>query len=284
MKKFSILVWAVVFISLPIVVTAGPIRLAPLPIFAEKEATKKFLPFAHYLSEITDSQVDLVYHQSYKTLLDELIHDKIDLAYLGPLPYVLLIDKDPAFVPVVRFVDAGGASTYTCSLVVFDQDLPTLNVSATTSVALTQPYSTCGYLLSEHLLNRHDLSLSNIPFYYADHHSECALDVVRGKAAVAGVKTSIARQYSLLGLRSVEQSEPLPGFLLVANPHTLTAETIEQIRSALLRLDPRHNAKDAEICASWGNDIRYGAIPVQVGDYQTIVNLLDKITIPGVNQ
>ena len=184
----------------------------------------------------------------------------------------------------MRFVNADGASTYTCSLVTFDSGATSWKFAPTIPIALTQPYSTCGYLLTEHLLNRHNHSLQDTPFHYTGQHSECALDVIRGKAKIAGVKTSIGQQYSHLGLQLLEQSEPLPGFLLVANPRTLTADTIERIRSKLLQLDPRHNEADAATTKSWGNAIRYGAIPVQDGDYQHIEKLLDQIKIPGVNQ
>ncbi|MDX2479183.1 MAG: PhnD/SsuA/transferrin family substrate-binding protein [Desulfuromusa sp.] len=283
-NKIALMIWTVVFLLLPFVVSAGPIRLAPLPMLDEATSIRQFLPFAHYLSDITGKQVDLVYHQNYKVLLDEFMHDNIDLAYLGPLPFVLLMRENPDFVPLVRFVDADGASTYTCSLVAFDRDILNGNFTSTTPVALTQPYSTCGYLLTEHLLNRQSFSLKNTPFYYAGHHSECALNVIRGKATVAGLKTSIAQQYRHLGLQLIEESEPLPGFLLVANPRTLTAEVIEQIRSSLLSLDPRHNPDDATLTAAWGKNIRYGTIPVQVDDYQHIETQLNQIKIPGVNQ
>ncbi len=284
LKRIAVGVWVVVLISLPIVAFARPIVFAPLPMVSGDEVKKQFYPFAKHLSDITGNQVDLAYYQNYKELLEAFIDDKIDLAYLGPLPYVLLIEEDPTFVPLVRFLDADGESTYTCSLVTFDVDILNRNCASPTLVALTQPYSTCGYLLTEELLNRHDLSLTNIPFYYTGQHSECVLDVVRGKATVAGVKTSIAKQYSHLGLHLVEQSEPLPGFLLVANSRTFTAETIEQLRSSLLQLEPYNGTKNTGNGAAWGKSFRNGTIPVEASDYQCIVDQVNNNKIPGVNQ
>jgi phosphonate transport system substrate-binding protein len=261
---------------------AKTIRFSPIPMLPQATISKQFFSFVQYLSKNTGQQVELVYQQDYQKLIEEFINDKIDLAYLGPLPYVILTERDPDFVPVVRFVDARGQSTYTCSLVTFDQNIADLSSSSSLPVALTQPFSTCGYLMTEHLLNQSGLSLEHVPHYYAEKHSECALDVIRGKASFAGVMTPIGEQYRKLGLQFIGESEPLPGFLLVANPRTLPADTIDRLRNSLLHLDPRNNPADAEVTKFWGENLRYGAVPARNADYQPIKDKLKQIIIPGV--
>lgn len=281
--RITLTIWLIV-ILFSVDALAKTIRFAPLPMLSQATIIQQYTPFAKYLSKNTGQQVELIYHQSYQELLNELIKDNIDLAYLGPLPYVMLRKSDPNFVPVVRFVDANGKSTYTCSLVTFSRDLSALSSSSKLPVALTQPFSTCGYLMTEDLLNRRGLSLENTPYYYTGKHSECALDVIRGKASVAGIKTSIGKQYKNLGVQFADQSAPLPGFLLVANPRTLSLDTIDRIRKSLLNLDPLNNPEDAKTTKSWGAGIRYGAIPAYNDDYQAIIDKLKKIVIPEVNQ
>jgi|LGVE01.1.fsa_nt_gb phosphonate transport system substrate-binding protein len=257
--------------------SAQPIRFAPLPMLSKSEVGKNFQPFAHYLSTITSTDVEIIYHKSYQTLLDGLINDQIDLAYLGPLPYVSLTQQDPSYVPVVRFVNQHGEASYTCALVSFDSPLSKFDSVLLPTVALTQPQSTCGYLVTEQLLQQLHTSLNDLPYYYAGQHSECALEVLRGKAQFAGMKTSIARQYHKLGLSVVVQSDSLPGFLLVANSRTLDGETIRKIRTSLLELN---SPSGAVTTASWGKMIRYGAIPVQSSDYDGIRQMVDRIKIP----
>lgn len=282
--KITLTLWLLLVVVFSVDVAAKIIRLAPLPMLSQATVITQFSPFAQYLSKNTGQQVELVYHQNYQDLINEFIKDNVDLAYLGPLPYVMLIERDPDFVPVVRFVNGSGQSTYTCSLVTFDRNHAALPSLTELPVALTQPLSTCGYLMTEDLLNRRGLSLESTPYYYSGKHSECALDVIRGKASVAGIKTSIAKQYKSLGLQFIEQSVPLPGFLLVANSRTLSAETIDRIRNSLLSLDPLHNPADAETTRSWGAGIRYGAVPAHKDDYQLITKKLRQIIIPGVSQ
>lgn len=259
---------------------AQPIRFAPLPMVSERQIEKNFQPFVHYLSTVTSTDVEMIHHKNYDTILDGLINDQIDLAFLGPLPYVFLTQQDLSYVPVVRFINQGGNSTYTCSLVSFDSNLSRLDSTMPPIVALTQPESTCGYLLTEQLLQLFHASLDDLPYYYAGQHSECALEVLRGNAQFAGMQTSIARQYHNLGLRVVAESDPLPGFLLLANPRTLDSDTILKIRTALLGLKPYESSDGAVTTAGWGELIRYGAIPVQSSDYDVIRKMLDGVTIP----
>lgn len=260
------------------------IRFAPLPMVSKTEVYRQFLPFAHYLESVAAQTVELIYHDSYQSLLDDLTNDRIDLAYLGPLPYVLLQQQPHPFLPLVRFLDEQGNPDYTCCLIRFDQSIADLNTPGAGPIALTQPYSTCGYLMTYTLLQRYQLELDTLPFYYAQKHSSCCTDVVRGTAALAGVKTAIAHQYQNLGVQIIAESDPLPGFLLIANPRTLRTEVIERLQNALLQLDPRHNRADAKITHNWGSAIRYGAIAVENEDYQPIQRLLDNVQIPGVAQ
>ena len=263
---------------------ADALRFAPLPMASDAIIKQQFQFFSTFLSEQLDQDVEQLSYQSYQTLISDLLADKIDLAHLGPLPYLLLSRQDPTFVPLVRFVDARGADSYTCSLVSFQHKFDLQQLSDETSIALTQPYSTCGYLMTEHLLQQQGKTLQQFPYYFAGNHSEAVLEVVRGNAVLAGVKTSVAEQYRHLGVHIEEQDIALPGHLLVANARTLSPSQIELIRRELLTLDPRHNLEHRKLTSTWGQEFRYGAIPVATDDYQFIEDLLAVIAIPGVGK
>lgn len=281
MQKRRVVLLAILFaFCLFSLASAQPIRFAPLPMLAKSEVEKNFQPFAHYLSTITATDVETIYYENYHTLLDGLINDQIDLAYLGPLPYVSLIQQDSSYVPVVRFVNQDGDATYTCSLVSFDSTLSSLGSAVLPIVALTQPRSTCGYLVTEQMLQQLHTSLDVLPYYYAGQHSTCALEVLRGNAQFAGMKTSIARQYRNLGLTILAESDPLPGFLLVANPRTIDGDTIRIIQTSLLQMKPSATPSGAVTTANWGKMIRYGAIPVRSSDYDVVRQMVDRINFP----
>ena len=210
--------------------------------------------------------------------------DKIDLAFLGPLPFALMSKKDPNILPLVQFLNPDGSVGYTCSVGVFTGDHLQMTDLKNKQFALTQPYSTCGFLMTERLLNQQGSSLSDNKFDYIGSHPDCALGVIAGKFSACGIKTSIGKQFHHLGLDLIAESEPVPSYVLVANQRTLNAAEIDSVRKHLLELKPLENQQDAELTRDWGALIRHGTIPVTVDDFRIITDLINKMDTSGVTQ
>jgi len=237
-----------------------------------------------YLEQELSEPISIEFHKNYAAILDAFCRDNIDLAFLGPLPYIKLKKKCDKVVPIVRFVNKKGKSTYTCSIIT-DTEIGVQNLQELKGkkVALTQPLSTCGYLMTDFLLRQAGFHLADTRYRYVGNHRKVALAVIRGEADAGGLKTSIAHKYEHLGIRFLARTPPLPGFLLVANGSTMSLGQIQKIRAALLRLHPLTNPEDAETTACWGEKIRYGAVPVNDRDYDIIRNELAGITIPATS-
>jgi len=71
---------------------------------------------------------------------------------------------------------------------------------------------------------------------------------------------------------------PLPSFALVANTSTLPPQLISRIRRELIALDP--DCRDRTPLASWGDNIRFGAVSATDDDYQVVRELLAGAVIP----
>ncbi|MGM0516906.1 MAG: PhnD/SsuA/transferrin family substrate-binding protein [Pseudomonadota bacterium] len=274
-----------VFLAPVALAAESPLRFAPLPMEDRKILLSQYEPFLDYLHEATGEDYDFRFYQDYGRILESLWNGEVDLAYLGPLPYVRLTARDDGFVPLVTFLNEAGEARYTCSVVVFAGDGLDLGDLAGRRVALTQPYSTCGYLVTESLLREAGIALEAGGFDYTGSHSEAILSVVRGSHAAGGAKTSIVEKFAHLGVVPVAESDPLPGFLLVANPSTTTEAQRERIRQALVGLDPADPA-DRERLDNWGESIRHGAIPVEDSAYDPVRRLLDRLpdSIPGIDR
>lgn len=248
------------------------IRFAPLPMESLETMTREYLPFMDYLERGLQKPFEMRYHRTYEELLEAFSAGQIDIAYLGPLPYVALKERCDAVTPIVEFIDEDGANNYTCALVKFAGDTLSVTAPHPQKVALTQPLSTCGYLSVESLLKGHDQSLesSDYNYDYVNSHDQVALKVILGEYHLGGLKTQIAKKYQHLGLRILEETDPMPGFLLVGNRTTLDADTLEHIKRLILEANPIKGAQFNEISRSWGSKIRNGAIPAKDSDYDSV--------------
>ena len=226
--------------------------------------------------------VEIVYRDKYEDVIAGLNANEIDLALLGALPFVLALKSDPNIRPLLQFLEPDGSTGYTCSVGTFVADQLQISDLKNKHIALTQPYSTCGFLMTEQMLNREGLSLADNQFEYIGTHSGGALRVINGQAAACGIKTTIGKKLHYLGLDLIAESEILPGHVLVANPRTLSSTTMAAIKTHLLALKPLENQADANLTKNWGELVRYGAAPVCLDQFKMIIDLLGRMDIPGV--
>ena len=266
----------------PAALAAQVVRFAPLPLEHHKIVQEQFQGLADYLEEAAGVEIEWVRLSDNADIVAAFRAGKVDLAYLSPMPYVILSQDCPQARPLACFRDADGAAAYTCSLVVFGDSGLTLEGLKGVSFGLTQPYSTCGYLASSEMLATVGLTLEGDRnrFSYAGSHSEAALGVVRGKYDVAGIKTSIAARYSHLNLHVIATSSPYPGFNLVANAATLDPVTLDRLQQALLRLDPVAHPDLAERMKTWGDPVRNGTVPNEQCDYSGVAAALERLPWP----
>ncbi len=249
------------------------VRFAPLPMASLEQMTREYLPFLDYLEHRSGRRFELAYHASYDELLKALVAGEVDLAYLGPLPYVALTEQTDSIIPIVQLLDSKGASDYTCAIVHFaDHPAQLVHSGRPHRVALTQPLSTCGYLSVERYLNQHQSSLESdlYEYTYTGSHENVAMGVILDDFGLGGIKTQIARRYQHLGLRIVDETDPVPGFVLVANRATLDADLIDLIRESMLSLHPRENESDRDVVRTWSANLRYGARTVDEQAYESI--------------
>jgi len=95
------------------------LRFAPLPLEGRKVLLAQFRPMLAFLERSTGETFSILPLNDYESILSGLREDRIDLAFLGPLPYILLTEEGPQFEPLVRFLNAEGESEYRCALARF---------------------------------------------------------------------------------------------------------------------------------------------------------------------
>lgn len=251
------------------------LKLAPLPMSSSIETTKVFLPFARYLNKISNKNIELMHFTNYEDILQSLKTNRIDLAYLGPLPYASLSMSTNSIVPLVGFYENDGSKGYHCVLIASSIDSIDFNNLKGKKIDLTQPLSTCGYFMTSQLLR--DLSpnsIEDLKYKYVKKHSKVAQNIIKGNALLGGVKDAIAREYKSLGIRVLKSSKRLPGFVLVANTNTIPKEQILKIQKKLLNT-PK------SIYSKWGKKISYGMFEAKSEDFNLIRDGLKNMNIPN---
>lgn len=261
---------------------AETIRFAPLPMENRETVVKQYRPMVLYLEKSLNVTIEFVFADNYADILNNFIAGQIDLAYLGPLPYVELRAKDSQAEPLVHFNEASGQPMYTCAIVTLADSPLQLQVLKNKKIALTQPLSTCGYLSVNGLLREQGGSLEDNRYTYLDKHDAVALAVVRGEFDAGGLKTAIGKKYGHMGLKILAETAPMPSFGLVGNRATMSTTTMQALREALTKLAPV--AGDKEMLATWGENIRYGAVAASDKDYDVVRKFKGNGSIPTTDK
>ncbi len=254
------------------------LRFAPLPMENREVVYVQFEPMRVYLQEVIGRKIIFEYSDSYQVLLNKFAQGTIDLAYIGPLPYVALREKYPKAMALLAFRETSGTVGYTCSVIGRTGNTPHLANAQGLKVALTQPLSTCGYLAVNMILKRYGSDLEKNRYRYLGRHDAVALAVVRAEYDIGGVKTAIAHKYEHLGLEILNETDVMPGFTLVSNTETVSPDLAATIRSAFSSLHPE--GRDKDMLAKWGEKIANGAVVVSDRQYDVIRRILGETILP----
>jgi len=261
-KKMVLVVFSLFFTTTLIANGKKNINFAPLPTKSSVQNTKEFLPVNRYLEKKLSLKIHYIHKKDYRDILDGFKNGTIDIAYLGPLPFVSLKKEYKYAQPIVTFKQSNGLAKYRCVIAKFKDDK--FDKTKQFKVALTQPLSTCGYLMTNILLkSKFNLELENQKYNYTMSHTNALLSVLKGEYLLAGAKKSIAKKHESLGMEIIAQSELLPGFSLVVNTKTLSKEQIKQIQNSLLSVSSKEYKQ-------WGGITVNGLEKANIDDYNSL--------------
>ncbi|ADR19454.1 PhnD/SsuA/transferrin family substrate-binding protein [Calditerrivibrio nitroreducens] len=191
-------------------------------------------PLLDYISDRLNKKIKIAYYENHRELVEMFIKKDVDIAYLGPVPFIALKRKYINFEPLVLVKEKDGNSSYRCVLFApIDESDPLKKIK---NIAMTNPLSTCGYTFVYSALKKEGIDLESIPYSYIGNHEEVAKKVIAGLYNVGATKEDIFEKYKNLGLKSVIISDELPAFIIVANKKTMTQNDINLIRNSLLNI------------------------------------------------
>ncbi len=215
----------------------APLVLGVHPYLPHDEIITRFAPLANYLSHAIGRPVEVRVGRTYNEHINAIGSDAIDIAYMGPAPYVEMVAKFGKKPLLARQVIAG--NPYLRGEIVVRQDSPfrTLADLRGKCFLFGDINSTMSYVLPQRMLEGAGVPLSRLGSYKSlEGHKNVALAVLAGSCDAGAVKSEVFREYEPKGLRALAELPLVADHVFVANTR-LPASLVTKLRTLFMKLN-----------------------------------------------
>jgi phosphonate transport system substrate-binding protein len=251
----------------------GPLTLQVHPYLPSSELLKKFSPLITYLKNKLESEVVCNISGDYQKHIEMVGNDKVDIAYLGPVSYVKMVNKF-GNKPLLARLEIKGSPLFQGVIVTHkSSSIRSVKDLKGKRFAFGDPDSTMSYIVPLTVLFDKGINLQDLDKHSFLHgHSNVALGVLMGDFDAGAVKEEIFYEYKNRGLIDLEWTPKISEHLFVTKS-SLSDDTINKLRAALLSLrdDPDAN----RIMSSIKQDIT-ALVPVEDRNYDNLRVILKK--------
>src|SRR5262245_20905634 len=218
------------------------LRIALLPDENASTIIQNAQPLKKYLEDTLKKQIELVVTTDYSSMIEAMRFGRIEIAYFGPLSYVLAKSKAPGIEPFAVGV-AAGSPTYR-SVIVAPADGPVKTIADMRgrTVGFGDPASTSSHLMPRALIAKNGLYRDAA--YKCVHpgaHDAVARAVQSGQVQAGALSEAIFRNLVAKGtidaakVKVIAVSDPIPNYPMVMQGK-LQPELKAAIRQAFLEL------------------------------------------------
>ncbi len=254
-----------------------PLVMGLIPAENNQEMVKKFEPMRAYLEKKLNRPVKVYTATDYAGVIEAMKKDRVDVAWFGPLSYILA-EREAGAEAFAVGVRTNGQSTYRSIFVVpGNSPAKTLKDLKGKKVAFVDPASTSGSLVPTYMIKKATGKMPQAFFRqltYAGSHDAAEL-AVKNRTVDAAADNDITYEKMLAkGLitkqsnRILVTSNPLPGSPLVYR-NDLDKATKQKIKQAIL------NAHKEIKVTGYGDLLRYD--PASPSSYQSIRNIVAEL-------
>ncbi len=278
--RLAALLGAVVALALAGARTAGaaePVAFGILPYLPAAELNARFAPLARVLGEAIGRPVRISVAPDYETLIGRVGRDEIELAYIGPAPYVGVVER---FGPkaILGRLEVAGRPTFQGAIVVrADSPVNGLAELAGKRFAFGDAGSTMSHLVPRYMLRQAGVEVEDLAGYaFLGSHKNVAVAVLLGEFDAGAVKDEVLAEHAP-ALRALALSPPISEQFFVATAK-LPAEDVERVRSALMDL----NSSPEKLAVLGGITAGVtGLVPASDEDYDGLRKILRALDAHG---
>ncbi len=245
------------------------LKVALLPDDNASAIIKTNEPLKAYLEKQLGKKIELIVTIDYSSMIEAMRHGRIDLAYFGPLSYVLAKQKSDIepFAALIR----DGTTTYR-AVVIGNVAAGVKSIAdiAGKDMAYGDVASTSSHLIPKYMLAEKNLKAGvNYREHFVGSHDAVALTVQSGRAQAGGLSQPIFELMVQRGtidpakVKVIAVSAPFPQYPWTMRSN-LSPELKQKIRTAFLTL------KDKQVLKPFNAE---GFGPVTDKDYDVVRNL-----------
>ncbi len=251
MKKLLTLITAALFgLSLPAIVQAAAdpdpqtLKVALLPDESASTIIMNNRGLKDYLEAQLGKKIELIVTTDYSSMIEAMRHGRLDLAYFGPLSYVLARQKSE--IEPFAALKVKGSTTYQSVVIAnISSGVKTIGDIQGKNVAYGDKVSTSSHLIPKSVLAEQGLNAGrDYKEHFVGSHDAVAMAVQNGHAQAGGLSRPIFESLverkivSLDKIKVLEYSKPFPQYPWTLRSN-LKPELKDKIRSAFLNLkDP----------------------------------------------
>lgn len=239
------------------------------PYLPPQHLQNAFTPFARELERRIGMSISLLIARDYEDHIRNIGEGRVDIAFLGPVPYVSLVRKY-GLRPLLARLEVRGKPSFSGVIFVAEQSpLRRLRDLRGKRFAFGDRQSTMGHVVPRFMLERAGVRLSR--HEHLSDHENIVLGVLSGDFDAGAVKEDVFEQFRSRGLRALAVSPPISEHLFVAK-RSLSRGTAARLRDVLLNLasDP----EGIKAVRSIQNDAT-GLVAVIDRDYDSLRTIID---------
>lgn len=209
--------------------------LAVHPYLSEAEIQSRFGPLAAHLAKELGRPVSVRVGTDYAEHEAAIGNDRVDIAFLGPAPYIQVVKKFGAKPLLGRFQVNGKPNLFGVIAVRNDSGAKTLADLKGARIAFGDPESTMSYLVPRYMLMQAGVPNGAARSSFLGAHKNVAIGVLTGDFDAGAVKKEVFDEFAAKGLRALAVTPGVPDHLFVTRAN-MPAADVERLRAALLRL------------------------------------------------
>lgn len=213
-----------------------PLVLAVHPFLTQAEILRRFTPLADFLGGALGAAVAVRIGGSYAEHIAAIGRDEVDVAFLGPVGYVEMLERFGPKPFLARFEVDHQPNLHGVIAVAQHSLVNSIADLRGRRFAFGDPDSTMSYVVPAWLLAQHGVPLDALGSHrFLGSHPSVALGILAGDYDAGALKREVYDEYAPRGLRILAELPPTPDHLFVTRAN-FPADRVLELRKSLLTM------------------------------------------------